>query len=194
MSYLHEANFVSFQTALYTHEKVDADHWALWNKPAEIQGESDKAIICHRTHSKKNPWVEITVSKSAVAAHVAHGDSEGPCEGASEEFKTKEVGGTNYVHTHAEGVDTNCAKIGGGAGCQAAFIISTDALRDPTEGPLETASIANFLASNSKMAHHVIAPEAHQCIWEEIFERKKGPVTFQDRDVSQDPNFSPFSK
>jgi hypothetical protein len=44
------------------------------------------------------------------------------------------------------------------------------------------------------MAHHVIAPEAHQCIWEEIFERKKGPVTFQDRDVSQDPNFSPFSK
>jgi hypothetical protein len=35
--------------------------------------------LCHRTHSKKHPWVRITVSNRAVKAHLRHGDSFPPC-------------------------------------------------------------------------------------------------------------------
>jgi hypothetical protein len=39
-----------------------------------------KVTICHHTHSQKNPFVTITVSQNAVAAHVRnHGDTIGPC-------------------------------------------------------------------------------------------------------------------
>jgi hypothetical protein len=34
-----------------------------------------KTTICHKTDSKKNPWVLITVSNSALPAHKAHGDT-----------------------------------------------------------------------------------------------------------------------
>ena len=35
--------------------------------------------ICHRTHSKKHPWVKITVSARAMKAHLRHGDTLPPC-------------------------------------------------------------------------------------------------------------------
>jgi hypothetical protein len=38
-----------------------------------------KVTICHRTHSKKNPFVTITVSRNALPAHLGHGDTTGPC-------------------------------------------------------------------------------------------------------------------
>ena len=37
-----------------------------------------KVSICHRTHSKKNPWVQITISSSALKAHLKHGDKMPP--------------------------------------------------------------------------------------------------------------------
>ena len=33
-----------------------------------------KVQLCHRTHSKKKPWVLITVSRNALKAHLKHGD------------------------------------------------------------------------------------------------------------------------
>ena len=38
-----------------------------------------KITICHHTHSRKNPFVTITISQSALNAHLAHGDTIGPC-------------------------------------------------------------------------------------------------------------------
>jgi hypothetical protein len=42
--------------------------------PSENQYEG-KTTICHHTHSKKHPWVLITVSNNALKAHKKHGDT-----------------------------------------------------------------------------------------------------------------------
>jgi hypothetical protein len=38
-----------------------------------------KVTICHHTHSKKHPTHTITISKSALPAHLRHGDTLGAC-------------------------------------------------------------------------------------------------------------------
>jgi hypothetical protein len=42
-----------------------------------------KVTICHRTHSKKHPFVTISVDQHALKAHLKHGDSVGPCSSPS---------------------------------------------------------------------------------------------------------------
>jgi len=37
-----------------------------------------KVTVCHRTHSKKHLWHVITISNSALPAHLKHGDKYPP--------------------------------------------------------------------------------------------------------------------
>jgi hypothetical protein len=50
--------------------------------PAASQQYAKKVTICHFTRSKKNPFRTIRVSRSAVKAHLRHGDALGPCSKA----------------------------------------------------------------------------------------------------------------
>jgi hypothetical protein len=38
-----------------------------------------RVVICHGTGSRRHPHHTITVAQPAVAAHLAHGDTLGPC-------------------------------------------------------------------------------------------------------------------
>ena len=50
--------------------------------PAAGQQYAKKVTICHVTGSKKNPYRTIRVSRSAVKAHLKHGDALGACSKA----------------------------------------------------------------------------------------------------------------
>jgi hypothetical protein len=46
-----------------------------------------KVTICHRTKSKKHPFVTIRVSKRALRAHLRHRDSLGTCAERARKLK-----------------------------------------------------------------------------------------------------------
>lgn len=51
--------------------------------PAAASQYPKKVTVCHRTHSKKHPWVKISISTHALKAHLRHGDfvvdASNPC-------------------------------------------------------------------------------------------------------------------
>ena len=51
--------------------------------PAAASQYPKKVTVCHRTHSKKHPWVKISISTHALKAHLRHGgfvvDATHPC-------------------------------------------------------------------------------------------------------------------
>jgi hypothetical protein len=53
----------------------------LKSKPTPKQGSgyAGKVTICHHTGSRKHPFHTITVNAHALPAHLAHGDTIGPC-------------------------------------------------------------------------------------------------------------------
>jgi hypothetical protein len=50
--------------------------------PAATEQYGGKVTICHRTNSRKNPYRTIRVARSAVRAHLRHGDKRGSCANA----------------------------------------------------------------------------------------------------------------
>jgi hypothetical protein len=57
-----------------------------------------KVTLCHRTHAKKHPFHQITVSSHAVKAHLRHGDTLGPCPTVAPPAAPKQ-------HGHEQGDD-----------------------------------------------------------------------------------------
>lgn len=47
-------------------------------------GQGRRVTLCHRTGSKKHPYVTITVSQNAVKAHLKHHDLPGACPTAQQ--------------------------------------------------------------------------------------------------------------
>ena len=77
--------------------------------------------------------------------------------------------------------DPHCVNLDISGGCEPVAIISADKLRDHTYGPAETSTIATSLLSDLRTGQYVIAPEAWDCIWEELIVHKKGPRTISVR-------------
>jgi len=50
--------------------------------PAAAEQYPPRVVLCHRTKSKRNPYVTIRVRRGAVRAHLRHGDKRGPCSRA----------------------------------------------------------------------------------------------------------------
>ena len=77
--------------------------------------------------------------------------------------------------------DPHCTNGDVSGGCEPVAVISAEKLLDYTEGPAETAAIANVLKNNPKMSPYVIDTEAWDCIWNELIVNGKGAKTVVDR-------------
>ena len=60
------------------------------------KGKAGKVMLCHRTGSKKRPFVPIVVSRNAQKAHLKHGDLPMPASGGC---PTTSGGGTTTTTT-----------------------------------------------------------------------------------------------
>ena len=54
---------------------------------------SGKVVLCHRTGSKSNPWVRVSVSVKAAAKRMKKGDALAAADGSCAGAKTKPAGG-----------------------------------------------------------------------------------------------------
>jgi hypothetical protein len=50
--------------------------------PAATEQYASRVTLCHRTKSRSNPYRTIRVARSAVRAHLRHGDKRGSCANA----------------------------------------------------------------------------------------------------------------
>lgn len=77
---------------------------------SQYQYGGGKVVICHATHSKKNPFVTIVVSAQGAANHLKHhsGDSRGAC--ASTHKTTTTTTTTTTSHGKGKGSDKSNEK------------------------------------------------------------------------------------
>jgi hypothetical protein len=170
---------------------IDQATLDLYRLPEDPVINSDGQVsFCHRTSAARNAFVTITVPESASSHHIDHGDYPGTCKDAAKDpdFVALYPG----VSIPDEGKirsDPKCSKITNS--CVPLRIISADKLRSNDFGPAETEIIGNVISSNQKTARYVINKNTWTCLWDKIIVKNEGPMTFDDRDISNDPNFSP---
>ena len=129
--------------------------------------------------------VTIHVAMDRLEEHLEHGDYLGHCD-FSKEHPSFHI--HNYtIHEDQAITDYKCDQIT--STCRPVQVISADRLR---ESPEETNIIANVLRTNKKTGRYVINEDAWGCIWSKLISENAGPVTFKDRQIADDPNFSQF--
>jgi len=64
--------------------------------PAAASQYPKKVTVCHRTHSKKHPWVKISISTHALKAHLRHGDTMGACPATAPAQQSKPQQGKGH--------------------------------------------------------------------------------------------------
>lgn len=145
--------------------------------------------MCHRTSSATNPYILIEVTRDQLDLHLDHGDFVGHCDEAVKDPDFMSFSG--QAPTPGQAVrEPNCSKIEGT--CRPIAVISADRLRDYADGPAENEIIGNVLTTNKMTGKYVIDKSNWSCMWDQIVNKNKGPVTFEDRNIEDDPNFSAF--
>ena len=98
-------------------------------------------------------------------------------------YTRAELAITNYVPEGTDVTptyDAHCVNMDISGGCEPVSVVSVDKLRGAA-GKAETTTIATALMNDERTGSHVIAPEAWDCIWRELVQKKKGPKTMADR-------------
>jgi hypothetical protein len=95
---------------------------------AQDQYAPQKVTICH--HAGPNKRVTITISESALPAHLAHGDTIGPCGGVAGVSATRTAGGGALGATGSQGtLPFTGLALGGTVGLSLLLIGTGTALR-----------------------------------------------------------------
>jgi hypothetical protein len=172
----------------YSHNIIDEDTFQLYRASAPSISD-DVVHVCHRTSSATNPYILIEVTRDQLDLHLDHGDFVGHCDDAVKDPDFMSFSGQAPAPGQAVR-EPNCSKIEGT--CRPIAVISADRLRDYADGPAENEIIGNVLTTNKMTGKYVIDKSNWSCMWDQIVNKNKGPVTFEDRNIEDDPNFSAF--
>lgn len=166
-----------------SHKVIDQNLWEVLTNPMPLNLVDD-VHICHKTSSPTNPAIDMVVSAQQAQVYIDHGDYLGICSDAQQDKSWW----NRAPPVYAANRDPRCQNIS--RTCSPKIIISADKLRDYKLGPVETYLIGRRL--NMTMPQRMIDEAAWPCIWKKIIHENRGPMTFDDRKLSEDPNFSAF--
>ncbi|KAL3802623.1 hypothetical protein HJC23_011947 [Cyclotella cryptica] len=166
-----------------SHRVIDQNMWEVLTNPLPLNLVDD-VHICHKTSSPTNPAIDMVVSSKQAQVYIDHGDYLGMCADAQQDKSWWERAPPVYAANR----DPRCQTIT--RTCSPRIVISSDKLRDYTLGPIETYLIGRRL--NMTMPERLIDEATWPCIWKKIIHENRGPMTFDDRKLSEDPNFSAF--
>ena len=166
-----------------SHQPIDQALWDVMTHPQPVK-KIEEVHVCHKTSSPTNRGVDMVVSPSDANVMIEHGDFLGICNDAKLDTAWWEAQPPKYEMKR----DDNCARISGS--CRPQIVISPDKMRDPVQGPAETAAIANRL--KKKNSQYVVSETVWNCIWTKLIEENQGPMTFEDRKLADEPSFSAF--
>lgn len=173
-----------------TKRVIDQEAFDQYRLPDAPASTTDVVSFCHHTESAKTPWTTITVPEDAAKKHLDHGDYPGTCEDAAADPEFSSIHNITVPDDGKIRRDPKCNKITNS--CRPVQVVSADKLRDSTDGPAETEIIGNILNLNQKTARYVINKDTWTCLWDKVIVKNQGPMTFDDRDIANDPNFSEF--